>query len=202
MSNFTVGLTGGIGSGKTTVANMFAQQGITIVDADIVSRQVVAPNSAALRDIILYFGDEFLQTDGNLNRAKLRQAIFNNSEAKAWLNNLLHPLIRKTLFQQLAQANSPYSLLVAPLLIENNLHQSLDRTLVIDVNETTQLQRTMQRDNNSKQLVKQIMQSQLSREKRLAIADDVIDNTDFKQLKPQVEQLHQHYLQLAKNTAS
>ncbi len=198
MSNFIVGLTGGIGSGKTTVANMFAHYNIALIDADIIARKVVKPKTPALQKIIEYFGQQFLLADGNLDRAKLREKVFNDHEAKKWLNNLLHPLIRTALLEELSTAKSPYCLLIAPLLIENKLTRYVDRILVIDVDEETQLSRAMQRDKNSQTLIKSIMQSQLPRQDRLAVADDIIDNTKtLENVHEQVAQLHQFYLKLA-----
>ncbi len=203
MSNYIVGLTGGIGSGKTTVANMFAHYNIALIDADIIAREVVKPKTPALKKIIEYFGQQFLLTNGNLNRAKLREKIFNDHEAKKWLNNLLHPLIRTALLKELSAAKSPYCLLIAPLLIENKLTRYVDRILIIDVDEKTQLSRAMLRDNNSQTLIKSIMQSQLSRQDRLAVADDIIDNTkNLENVHKQVEQLHQFYLNLAQHNGA
>ena len=176
MSALIVGLTGGIGSGKTTVANLFNELGIDIVDADIVARQVVAPNSPALQSIVDRFGPDYLDSSGHLNRALLRTRIFSHDEDKHWLNNLLHPLIRQTLLDELKQARSPYCLLVAPLLIENNLHTLVDRVLVIDVDESVQLARTLKRDTSNESEIKAIIASQISRDKRLLAADDVINN--------------------------
>ena len=201
MSNFIVGITGGIGSGKTTIANMFADLGIDQVDADIVAREVVRPNSPALEKIIKYFDSSYLLNDGSLDRAKLRKKIFSDPLAKKWLNNLLHPLIRAAILAELSTKRSSYCLLVAPLLIENNLTQYVNRTLVVDVDEQTQLKRAMSRDNSSKALIENIMQSQLPRKKRLTVANDIIDNTvNLTKVRAQVEALHQLYVNLSKST--
>ncbi|MBL4909868.1 MAG: dephospho-CoA kinase [Alteromonadaceae bacterium] len=201
MSKFIVGLTGGIGSGKTTVANIFATLGVELIDADIVARQVVEPKTTALIKIAEYFGDDHLLNDGSLDRAKLRSKIFSDPQAKQWLDNLLHPLIRIELLKQLQATKSAYCLLVAPLLIENKLTQYVNRTLVVDVTEQQQLSRTMARDNNNQAQVQNILNSQISRQQRLAAADDVIDNTvaDTANLQSQIEYLHQYYLQLSKH---
>ena len=201
MSAFIVGLTGGIGSGKTTIANLFNELGIDIIDADIVARQVVAPNSPALQSIVDRFGPDYLDRSGNLNRTLLRTRIFSHDEDKRWLNNLLHPLIRQTLLDELKQAQSPYCLLVAPLLIENNLHALVDRVLVIDVDESVQLSRTLKRDASNEAEIKAIIASQISRDKRLVAADDVINNNDpalnekLANAKQQVVKLDSYYRQ-------
>ncbi len=199
MSGFIVGLTGGIGSGKTTVANIFADHGVTIVDADIIARNVIAIGSPALTSIGEYFGANFIQADGQLKRALLRKRIFSNDVDKTWLNNLLHPLIRKQLICQLKTAQSSYCLLVAPLLIENNLIALVDRVLVVDVSETTQISRTTKRDNNNKMQVQAIIASQVSRKIRQTHADDLLsnDNHSLAELKQAVVKLHQNYLTMA-----
>jgi len=200
MSDFIVGLTGGIGSGKTTIANFFAEHNIVIVDADIVARDVVAVGSPALTQISQHFGEHFIQADGHLNRALLRKKIFSNDTDKLWLNNLLHPLIREQLIAQMQAASSVYCLLVAPLLIENNLIKLVNRVLVIDVSETTQINRTTQRDNNSVEQVQAIISSQASRKDKQEHADDLLnnDNSSLEALKDSVAKLHQQYLTLAR----
>ncbi len=200
MSKLIIGLTGGIASGKTTVTNYFQALGIDIIDADIIAREVVAINSPALKAIAQHFGDEHIQRDGQLNRALLRRRIFSNEADKHWLNNLLHPLIRKQLVVQMAKANSPYCILVAPLLIENNLLALVDQVLVVDVTESTQIQRTMQRDNSNLVEVKAILASQTNRSKRLAAANDVINNdtTKLEDIQKIVISLDKKYLALTK----
>ncbi len=200
MSNYIVGLTGGIGSGKTTVTNMFIELGVQVVDADIVAREVVAVGSTALACISEHFGAEFIQGDGQLNRSLLRSRVFSCADDKLWLNNLLHPLIRQSIITQLAQATSPYCLLVAPLLFENKLQRLVNTTLVVDVSEQTQITRTLVRDKSSKQEVETIIASQINRSDRLNAADNVIDNenTSLIQVKQQVLALHQYYLQQIK----
>lgn len=194
-----VGLTGGIGSGKSTVAEQFRCLGAGYVDADIVAREVVAPGSVALKAITEYFGAAILQTDGNLNRALLRQQIFSDPVAKTWLEQLLHPAIRTELLRQLAALDTPYALLVAPLLLENQLDTYCDRVLVVDVSEDMQIQRTIARDLNSIEQVKAIMAAQLGRQQKLARADDVLNNNgSLAQLTPQILHLHQKYLELSR----
>lgn len=197
-TSLLIGLTGGIGSGKSTVAELFKKRGANYVDADVVARDVVAPGTDALTAISAKFGSEILQQDGQLNRAKLRQVIFQDTSAKHWLESLLHPAIRQQMLQQLAASQTPYTLLVAPLLLENGLHKLVERVLVIDVTEQTQLARTIQRDSNSAEQVKAIMAAQLSREQRLTLADDIIDNNgSAKDLDAQVDYLHAKYLELS-----
>ncbi|MCJ8319667.1 MAG: dephospho-CoA kinase [Colwellia sp.] len=201
MTSFIVGLTGGIGSGKTTVANMFAQLGIDIIDADIVARQVVEPNTTALRSIIEHFGDDYLDSSGQLNRSLLRTRIFSNSEDKIWLNQLLHPIIRNKILEDIESSSSPYCLLVAPLLLENKLDNIVDRVLVIDITENEQIIRSLKRDTSSEIEIKSIIASQISRSDRLNAADDVIDNSNFdlsftiKQVK-YLDSLYHQYVQL------
>lgn len=194
-----IGLTGGIASGKTTVANLFHHNfGIDVVDADIIARQVVEKGSKGLEAIEQHFGRSILTEEGELNRAELRQRIFANEQEKAWVNQLLHPMIRQKMEQDLKQVTSPYALLVVPLLTENNLQYMADRVLVVDVDEETQIERTVKRDSVSPQQVKAILASQASREQRLAIADDVIVNSSKNQkLLPQITELHKKYLAIS-----
>ena len=197
-----IGLTGGIGSGKSTVAKEFTALGIDIIDADKVARQVVEPGQPALAEIELYFGRDVLNAAGELNRAKLRKLIFESETKKQWLNALLHPIIRDTLLAQLNMAKSEYVMLEAPLLLENKLTQYTDYTLVVDVDEKLQIERAMQRDDNSKSQIQAIMDAQISRSLRLQQADYVIDNTsvDRVALKQQIKSLHLKFLSLKKKT--
>ena len=197
-----IGLTGGIGSGKSTVAKEFTALGIDIVDADKVARQVVEPGQPALAEIELYFGSDVLNAAGELNRAKLRQLIFQSDTKKQWLNALLHPIIRDTLLAQLNMAKSEYVILEAPLLLENKLTQYTDYTLVVDVDEKLQIERAMKRDENSKSQIQAIMDAQISRSLRLQQADYVIDNSSIDRvaLKQQIKSLHLKFLSLKKKT--
>lgn len=195
---YIVALTGGIGSGKSTVANAFARHGVAVVDADVIARQVVEPGTPALAKIAERFGNEILLASGALNRAVLRQRIFSQPDGKIWLNQLLHPLIRQETQRQLAQATSPYALWVLPLLVENGLQDRADRVLVIDVNTETQRARTVARDGISRQQVQDILSAQATREQRLAIADDIIDNSGIAlKIELSVDALHRRYLELA-----
>ncbi|MCI5107968.1 MAG: dephospho-CoA kinase [Pseudomonadales bacterium] len=195
----TIGLTGGIGSGKTTVANCFAELGIELVDADLAAREVVKPGSPALADIAAHFGEEILLADGSLDRAALRTIVFADEEQRLWLEALLHPLINALLRQQLAACQSDYCLLVSPLLLETSQKELVDRIVVIDVSEETQLVRTMARDGSDEQTIRGIIAAQIDRQSRLQAADDIIDNEQpVSALKQQVQALHEHYLQLAR----
>ncbi|KNY46979.1 dephospho-CoA kinase [Vibrio harveyi] len=197
---FVIGLTGGIASGKTTVANLFKQQfKIDIVDADIVAREVVEPGTPGLNAIIEHFGTDIVRDDQTLNRAKLREKIFSNPEEKAWVNGLLHPMIREKMIEDLEQVTSDYALLVVPLLVENKLDSLCDRILVVDVEPQTQISRTVKRDNVSEEQAKAILASQASREQRLAMADDVVkNNPDDPDLLLQITDLHEKYLAMCK----
>jgi dephospho-CoA kinase len=198
MANIIVGLTGGIGSGKTTVSNLFANHGVSVIDADIVARDCVAPKSTALTAIVARFGSDILAADGSLDRAKLRAIVFADEQQKQWLNQLLHPLIRIELLAQLAAAPGHYVILSAALLIENELTSIVNRVLVIDVSEQTQISRTMARDHNPLSIVQSIMASQASRAQRLNAAHDIIQNEDcnLAELAQQVANLHHMYVNL------
>ncbi|BBL89878.1 dephospho-CoA kinase [Vibrio rotiferianus] len=197
---FVIGLTGGIASGKTTVANLFKQQfKIDIVDADIVAREVVEPNTPGLNAIIEHFGTDIVHDDQTLDRAKLRERIFSHPEEKAWLNGLLHPMISEKMIEDLDQVTSDYALLVVPLLVENKLDSLCDRVLVVDVEPQTQISRTVKRDNVSEEQAKAILASQASREQRLALADDVVkNNPNDPELLLQITDLHEKYLAMCK----
>ncbi|EPY8425668.1 dephospho-CoA kinase [Citrobacter youngae] len=200
---YTVALTGGIGSGKSTVANAFADLGINIIDADIIARQVVEPGTPALKAIAEHFGSEVIATDGSLQRRILRERIFSDPDEKKWLNALLHPLIQQETQRQFQQATSPYLLWVVPLLVENALYKKADRVLVVDVPPETQLRRTMQRDDVTREHVEQILAAQATREARLAVADDVIDNNGAPDaIVSDVARLHALYLQFASQFVS
>lgn len=189
-----VGLTGGIGSGKSAAAECFAALGVGIVDADIVAREVVAPGQPALQQIAAHFGDQVIAADGSLQRRVLREIVFADPEQRRWLEQLTHPLIAQSIQQQLAASTGPYALLVSPLLLETTQRELVQRVLVIDAPETLQVARTVARDQAQPEQVRQIMAAQMPREQRLAHADDVIVNQgDLEQLRQQVVQLHQQY---------
>jgi dephospho-CoA kinase len=200
MSKLVIGLTGGIGSGKTTVTDFFHQLGVDVIDADIIAREVVDINSPALKAIADHFGKSILLENGQLNRALLRSRIFSNDDDKNWLNQLLHPLIRANIISQTKTASSPYCILVAPLLIENNLLPLIDRLLVVDVSEATQLKRTILRDASSVDEVKAIIASQTNRSTRLEAADDIINNDEMplSEIRNSVLVLDNQFLALTK----
>ncbi|EDK0261305.1 dephospho-CoA kinase [Salmonella enterica] len=200
---YTVALTGGIGSGKSTVADAFADLGITVIDADIIARQMVEPGQPALNAIAEHFGSELIAADGTLRRRALRERIFSHPEEKAWLNALLHPLIQQETQRQLQQATSPYVIWVVPLLIENRLYQKANRVLVVDVTPEMQLMRTVLRDDVTREHVEHILAAQATREARLAVADDVIDNNGAPDaIASDVARLHASYLKLASQFVS
>jgi dephospho-CoA kinase len=192
-----LGLTGGIGSGKSAAAQCFVDLGVHLVDADNAARWVVEPGRPALAQIAEHFGAGVLQADGTLNRSALRELIFKEPQQRVWLEGLLHPLIREEIRQYLARAESAYAILVSPLLLETSQHQMVQRVLVIDVPESVQIERTVLRDRTNEEQVRAILKAQASREERLSRADDVIVNDrDPAWLKSEVERLHHFYLTL------
>lgn len=198
MSKLIIGLTGGIGSGKTAASDRFESLGITIVDADIVAREVVEPGQPALKEISDHFGKHLITSEGALDRRKLREIIFSNQTEKQWLEALLHPLIREEILNQLSRADSPYAILVSPLLFETNQHQLASRCLLIDVPESVQIERASKRDNSNPEQIKSIIASQMSRTCKIEKADDIITNDqDLKHLHEQIDMQHKHYLDLA-----
>lgn len=192
-----IGVTGGIGSGKSAATNEFERLGITVIDADIVAREVVEPGQPALASIVEHFGEKILENDV-LNRAKLRDIIFTDPEQKLALNKIMHPAIRDTLVKQLKSADSVYVLLSAPLLFENGLDKYTQRNLVVDVPEAVQMQRASMRDGVEQQQIRAIIAAQMPRDERLARADDVIVNTgSLDALHLKVQELHDKYLILS-----
>lgn len=199
MGNLVIGLTGGIGSGKTMATNHFAKLGITIVDADLASRVVVEPGQPALREIANRFGPDVLTADGSLNRAALRTIVFADPEARKALERITHPRIAEEIARQLAASTSPYTILVSPLLFESGQSRFAQRTVLVDTTEALQRKRAAQRDGVSEEQIESIMAVQMSREKRQELADDIILNDgDIQHLHQAVEALHERYLKLAK----
>ncbi len=197
MKPWILGLTGGIGSGKSAVAQHFVDLGVHLVDADQAARWVVEPGRPALDKIVEHFGAELLQADGQLDRAALRARVFADADERRWLEALLHPLIGAEIVQYLARAESPYAILVSPLLIESGQHRLTQRVLVVDAPEQLQVERTMARDQASAEQVQAILQAQASREERLRHADDVLVNDgSLERLRAEVERLHAFYLTL------
>ena len=197
-----IGLTGGIGSGKTAASDFFASKDITVVDADIVAREVVEPGEPAWLAISERYGSDVLQEDQSLNRAWLRQKVFTEPDELKWLESQTHPRIRDCLIQQLRDATSPYAVLVSPLLFESGQSTLVKRTLVIDVPVDTQVMRACSRDTNDEEQIRRIIAAQIPREDRCSRADDVADNSGtLAQLHAQLEKLHHTYLTMATSTA-
>ena len=193
-----VGVTGGIGSGKSAVTQRFERYGITVVDADVVARLVVEPGRPALAEIANHFGTDILLADGSLDRAALRKRVFADESERIWLEQLTHPLIGEEILHQINNSTSPYTILSSPLLLDTGQKALADCVVVVDVPEAVQLQRTMQRDSNDEAQVRRIMAAQMSRAERLEKADYVIDNSGpIEGLDAQVDELHQEFLQRA-----
>lgn len=196
--SFILGITGGIGSGKSAATQWFESQGIVVVDADIVAREVVELGQPALKEIQLSFGEWVLLEDGNLNRRALREHIFQFPEAREILEKITHPAIRQSIIQQLQQAESPYAILVSPLLFETNQHELVHHTLLIDANEQTQLQRASQRDGQNEEQIRKIISVQMPRTQKQLLANDIVMNDGLlEHLHQQLEPLHLKYLQSA-----
>ena len=195
---FVVGITGGIGSGKTAVTDHLERLGIVVVDADKAARVVVESGKPALDEIAAHFGSEILLDDGALNRAALREVVFKDSSQRKILEGITHPRIREELARQLSAAKSPYVVLSSPLLLESGQNSFADYVVVVDVPEAVQVDRTMRRDDNSESLVKQIMAAQLDRQTRLSRADEAISNDGtLEALHAEVEALHKRLLDRA-----
>ena len=192
---FIVGVTGGIGSGKSAVTERFARLGIAVVDADLAARVIVEPGRPALEAIAEHFGRGILKGDGTLDRAALRQQVFADESERQWLEQLTHPLIGQEILDQMAASRSPYTILSSPLLLETSQKDLADCVVVVDVPETVQVQRTMQRDANDEDQVRRIMAAQMPRDDRLQQADIVIDNSrSLAQLDEVVAELHKEFL--------
>ncbi|MEZ5504213.1 MAG: dephospho-CoA kinase [Halioglobus sp.] len=199
--SLVVGITGGIGSGKSAVTRRFEALGITVVDADGVARVVVEPGQPALAAIAEHFGADILLADGTLDRAALRQRVFSNDGERRWLEQLTHPLIGAEIVRRIEASRSPYTILSSPLLLDTSQKSLVDCVVVVDAPEELQLQRTVRRDNNDEAQVKRIMAAQMSRRERLELADIVIDNCrGMDELDTQVEELHKEFLLRAEST--
>ncbi len=193
-----IGLTGGIASGKTTVSNLFAKFNVPVIDADVIAHALVEPGQPTLELIIQTFGAKIINNDGSLNRVKLRQQIFADSQKRQRLETILHPRIRQTMQEQMAMLRCPYCLLSIPLLLETQMQDMVDRVLVVDCPEQLQRQRLIARNGFSIQEIEQIMKTQANREARLAIANDVIYNGfTLDKLHGQVEAKHRMYCERA-----
>ncbi len=195
---FVVGITGGIGSGKSAVTAKLEQLGIDIIDTDIVAREVVEPGTKALKDIQSYFGDRVLSSDGALDRAALREIVFSEPEKRKWLEALLHPIIRNETIKQLNNASSPYAVLASPLLLETDQHELTQHIVLIDVSVETQIERTIARDNNNRKQVEAIIAAQMSRTEKQRKSDIIITNDeDLSALYNKVSVLHETLKRLA-----
>jgi dephospho-CoA kinase len=195
---FTIVLTGGIASGKTAVSDCFARLGVTVIDTDVIARKIVEPGRPALSQIVEGFGADFLDSDGRLDRRRMRDAIFSNPEQKNRLEAILHPLIARDVTRQIDQLAAPYCILVIPLYADSTHYSWTDRVLVVDVNEDTQLERVIARDKITPEQAHAILDAQASRQERLALADDVLDNSGtLSDLEAKVRALHGKYLNLA-----
>jgi len=193
-----VGLTGGIASGKTTVANLFAQLGVPLIDTDVIARQVVLPGEPGLTQIIETFGSDILNADGMLNRSALRTRVFNDQKQREQLEAILHPLIRQTTLQATENLNAPYCLIVVTLMFESGVNERGDRVLAVVTPAEEQLSRLMLRDKSDEAEALRIINSQLSHDERMSAADDLIHNSgEPAELLHQVEILHENYLKLS-----
>ncbi|MBT8080292.1 MAG: dephospho-CoA kinase [Gammaproteobacteria bacterium] len=196
-----IGLTGGIASGKSTVADYLAELGAAIIDTDVIARAVVEPGSAALDEIREQFGDDVLNADGTLNREEMRRIVFTDNARRHALESILHPRIRDETLRQADVVQGPYQVIVVPLLVDSPLQEFVDRILVVDCDPDEQLRRLLQRDVGDQRQAKRIIAAQASRDDRLAIADDVIDNSGtLAETRERVAQLHRFYLQLAERS--
>ena len=194
-NNYVVGITGGIGSGKSAVTDYLETKGIAVVDADKVARVVVEPGTSGLSAIVDHFGGDILLPSGGLDRAALRSVVFDNPDERKVLEKITHPRIRKEIGRQLSDASSPYVVLASPLLLESGQNSFTDYVVVVDVPESIQLSRTMERDDNSEQLVKSIMAAQLDRKTRLSRADTSISNDGtLEELHARLDDLHKDLL--------
>lgn len=197
-----VGLTGGIGSGKTAVSDRFARYGVPVIDTDLIARELVEPGQPALAEIAAEFGRECLDNEGRLNRAHLRQRVFADEAGRRRLEAILHPRIRAVARERIAALTTPYCLLVIPLLAETGMTDLVDRVLVVDVSEAEQIRRVMARDRIDETQAQRILVAQASRSQRLVLADEVVENSgDFASLEQQIADLHQHYLQIVADHA-
>jgi len=194
-----IGLTGGIGSGKSAAANFFQNEGVTVIDADQLAREVINPNSQGFQSVVDYFGSRIIGEDGSIDRAQLREEIFDDQDKKKALESITHPLVRDLMSERIASSASPYLIIMVPLIFETNSMSAYNRILVIDCDVTLQMKRASLRDNNSSEQIQKILDSQCSRSERLSIANDVIPNNDsLENLKTRSLAMHKFYLELCK----
>ena len=196
---FSVGLTGGIASGKTTISDMFAARGVPVIDTDLISRRLLEPGELAYQQVCKHFGDAIMDADGRLDRKRLRHIVFNDREAKTWLETMLHPLIFQRSHEAIQEyRDADYVLVVVPLLFETNFQSLVDRILVVDCPSERQIERLVKRDRIDTVLAQKMLDQQMQNSERLARAHDIIDNReDDSDLESQVDQLHRLYLQRA-----
>ena len=196
---FSVGLTGGIASGKTTISDLFAARGIPVIDTDVISRALLEPGEDAYRQVVEHFSDDICDDTGRIDRARLRQIVFSEAKQKSWLETMLHPLIYlRSHAEIVAHAGADYVLVVIPLLFETNFQALVDRILVVDCPAEVQIERLLERDRIDESLARKMLAQQLDNQARVVRAHDVIDNrSDDSELDAQVETLHQRYLKLA-----
>ena len=193
-----IGLTGGIASGKSTVADLFAEHHAPIIDTDVIARQIVRPGEPALDEIRAAFGDDVLDAQGRLDRGLMREIVFSDTARREKLESILHPGIRDEAIRQSDSADGPYQIIVVPLLVGSPMQQFMDRILVVDCNEDTQIRRLLARDAENEDQARRMLSAQAGRQDRLAIADDVIANdSDLRNTRSQVDDLHSKYLMLA-----
>ena len=201
--SFKIGLTGGIASGKTIVANLFSDLGIEIIDADEIAHSITSKQGSAYNKIVKHFGEGILGDDKKLDRKKLRTMIFNNSELKRDLEQIIHPEVYAIINQKINASQEPYQIIVIPLLIETSYQNFVDRVLVIDCSMETQLARLINRDDETMKNARKIIANQIERNERLKFADDIIENkkkTSISVLKKKVLELHETYLELSENS--
>ena len=196
----TIALTGGIGSGKTSIASIFKNLGVPIIDSDAISKEIILPGKPCFKDIVNEFGEEILTNKGTIDRYKLRDIIFNNDKARIKLENIIHPVVFKNIDTEISLINYPYCLVIIPLLIETKSTERFDRILVIDALESLQFERIVKRDDISPILIKKIIKTQAKRKERLRYANDIIVNNDtIMNLNKSINTLHKKYLGLSNN---
>ena len=196
----TIALTGGIGSGKTSIASIFKSLGVPIIDSDTISKEIILPGKPCFKDIVNEFGEEILTNKGTIDRYKLRDIIFNNDKARIKLENIIHPVVFKNIDTEISLINYPYCLVIIPLLIETKSTEKFDRILVIDALESLQFERIVKRDDISPILIKKIIKTQAKRKERLRYANDIIVNNDkIMNLNKSINALHKKYLGLSNN---
>ena len=192
-----IGLTGGIGSGKSAAANFFQNEGVTVIDADDLAREVIEKNTLGYESIVDYFGSKIIDSNGLIDRACLRKEVFDDEEKKKVLESIIHPLVRDLMAKRIATSQSSYSIVMVPLIFETNSMSNYNRILVIDCDPSLQLERATLRDNNSKDQIQKIIDTQCSREERLSIANDIIPNNDsLENFKVRTIAMHKFYLGL------